>query len=267
VSRIRVYVSGATGNVGSQIVKAVVSSDDLELVGGWARKSGRDLGELVGLPPLGIQTSDDLETSLRDSAPDVVVDFTSASVIMENLKIYALLGLDAVIGTTGFDDEGLNQARRLAKERRLRWAVISNFSLSMNLVLDFIRRARFHYPYVTIVDKHYAQKADAPSGTAFLLARAASARTLGEVQSKELLSGALGGDIQGVRLFSERLPIPATCSEHEITLAKQDEVITIKVCEYSSAVYVDGVILAIRKIKKLSKGTLITELGELPEDA
>lgn len=267
MSRTRVYVSGATGHVGSQIVKAVISSGDLELVGGWCRKLGRDLGELVGLPSVGIETSDDLETSLRGSAPDVVVDFTSASVIMENLRIYALLGLDAVIGTTGFDDKRLNRARKLAKERHLRWAVISNFSLSTNLVLDFIRRARSHYPYVTIVDKHYAQKADAPSGTALWLARAASARTLGEVQSKELLSGALGGDIQGVKLFSERLPIPSTYSEHEITLAKQDEVITIRVCEYSSAVYVDGVILAIRKIKKLSKGTLITELGEFPDDA
>lgn len=267
MNRIRVYVSGATGNAGSQIVKAVVASEDLELVGGWCRKSGLDLGELVGLPSLGIKTSNDLEKSLRSSAPDVVVDFTSPSVIMESLKIYALLGLDAVIGTTGFNDERLNQARNFAKERHLRWAVISNFSLGINFVLDFIRRARSHYPYVTIVDKHYAQKADAPSGTAFSLAKAASAGTLGEVQSKEFLSGALGGDMQGVRLFSKRLPIPSIYSEHEVTLAEQDEVITIKICEYSYAVYVDGVILAIRKIKKLNKGTLITELGELPNDA
>lgn len=264
MSRIRVYVSGATGHVGSQIVKAVVSSDDLELVGGWCRKSGRDLGELVGLPPLGIKTSDDLETSLRGSAPDVVVDFTSPSVIMENLRIYALLGLDAVIGTTGFDDERLSQARKWAREGRLRWTIIANFCLSMNFALDFMKRVRSHYPYVTIVERHYAQKADAPSGTALWLAKALSTGASGDVTSKEALPGVLGGDFKGVRVLSERLPIPVPVGEHEIRLARQDEVMTIKIAEYSSLVHVDGVLRAIRTIKRLTKGTMITEFRELP---
>jgi len=264
VDKTRVYVSGATGNVGRRIVEAIVSSEDLLLAGGWSRSTGRDIGELIGLGALGVDISNDLRQSLRASVPDVVVDFTSPSVVMDNLKAYGEVGLDIVVGTTGFNEQRLSQAREWAKERDLRWAIIANFSLSMNLALEFLKKVRPHYPYVIITERHYAQKADAPSGTSLWLAKALSTGRSGDVASKESLPGVLGGDFEGVRVLSERLPIPGTGGEHEIKLARRDEVMTVKVADFSSAVHVDGVLLAIRTLKKLPKGTMITEFRQLP---
>jgi 4-hydroxy-tetrahydrodipicolinate reductase len=264
MAKTRVYVSGATGNVGRHLVRALISSADLELVGGWARRDVRDLGEMVGLPRLGIGASSDLRRSLEAAAADVVIDFTAPAVVMDNLRTYAELGLDGVIGTTGFTDDTLGQARAWAAEKRLRWAIIANFCLSMNLALDFAKSVRSYYPYVTIVEKHYAQKADAPSGTSLWLARSLATGEGGAVLSKELLPGVLGGDFQGVRIHSVRVPTPAFHGEHEIIMARQDEALTIKVTDYSSAIFNDTVLTTVRKLGQLPAGSVITSLGELP---
>ena len=68
-------VQWTTGNVGKQSVAAIVRSPDLELVGCYAwspGKVGRDVGELCGLPPLGIAATHDVDALLA-LRPDCVV--------------------------------------------------------------------------------------------------------------------------------------------------------------------------------------------------
>jgi hypothetical protein len=68
-------VQWTTGNVGRRSVIAVTANPDLELVGcyAWgADKVGRDVGELCGIEPLGVQATDDVEALLA-LKPDCVV--------------------------------------------------------------------------------------------------------------------------------------------------------------------------------------------------
>lgn len=68
-------VQWTTGNVGKSAVAAIAANPHLELVGcyAWsADKVGRDVGELAGIPPLGITATDDVEALLA-LKPDVVV--------------------------------------------------------------------------------------------------------------------------------------------------------------------------------------------------
>src|SRR3954464_5482812 len=68
-------VQWTTGNVGRRSVRAIQTQPDLELVGCYAwspDKSGRDVGELVGIGPIGVTASDDLDAVLA-LAPDCVV--------------------------------------------------------------------------------------------------------------------------------------------------------------------------------------------------
>ncbi len=68
-------VQWTTGNVGKQSVQAIVAHPDLELVGcfSWSQdKAGRDVGELCGLPPIGLLATGDVQ-SLLDLQPDCVV--------------------------------------------------------------------------------------------------------------------------------------------------------------------------------------------------
>jgi hypothetical protein len=68
-------VQWTTGNVGKRSVRAVVARSDLELVGcyAWSEdKSGRDVGELCGIDPVGVTATNDVDALLA-LHPDCVV--------------------------------------------------------------------------------------------------------------------------------------------------------------------------------------------------
>jgi 4-hydroxy-tetrahydrodipicolinate reductase len=68
-------VQWTTGNVGKQSAIAIARNRDLELVGCYAwspEKVGRDVGELCGLPALGVVATDDIGALLA-LRPDCVV--------------------------------------------------------------------------------------------------------------------------------------------------------------------------------------------------
>ncbi|HZQ31760.1 MAG TPA: dihydrodipicolinate reductase, partial [Mycobacterium sp.] len=68
-------VQWTTGNVGKSSLQAIAANPTLELVGcyAWSKdKAGRDVGELVGIDPLGITATNDVDALLA-LKPDVVV--------------------------------------------------------------------------------------------------------------------------------------------------------------------------------------------------
>jgi hypothetical protein len=68
-------VQWTTGNVAKRSVRAIVTRPDLELVGCFAwspDKVGKDVGELCGIDPLGVQATDDVDALLA-LRPDCVV--------------------------------------------------------------------------------------------------------------------------------------------------------------------------------------------------
>jgi 4-hydroxy-tetrahydrodipicolinate reductase len=68
-------VQWTTGNVGKESVKAIAANPGLELVGCYAwseSKDGVDVGELVGIDPLGVAATSDVD-ALLDLKPDCVV--------------------------------------------------------------------------------------------------------------------------------------------------------------------------------------------------
>lgn len=68
-------VQWTTGNVGRRAVRAVVDHPEMQLVGCYAwspDKKGTDVGELVGIPPIGVATTNDIE-ALIALQPDCVV--------------------------------------------------------------------------------------------------------------------------------------------------------------------------------------------------
>ena len=68
-------VQWTTGNVGKESVKAIVANPTFELVGCFAwspAKVGVDVGELVGIDPVGVAATDDVDALLA-LKPDCVV--------------------------------------------------------------------------------------------------------------------------------------------------------------------------------------------------
>ena len=68
-------VQWATGGVGVAAIKGVLAHPDLELVGAWVHspdKAGRDVGELVGLGPIGVIATSSIDDILALDADAVI---------------------------------------------------------------------------------------------------------------------------------------------------------------------------------------------------
>ena len=101
----RIFLSGASGNVGKALVREIAAGGEFELAGGWCLEAGEDLGTLAGIAPLGVAASASLEEGVAASAsleegvaaskPDIVVEFSAAAVMEDNLECYLRLGADA----------------------------------------------------------------------------------------------------------------------------------------------------------------------------
>ena len=86
---------------------------------------------------------------------------------MDNLEFSVEHGIHAVVGTTGFDDERLDELRGwLADSPGTGVLVAPNFSIGAVLMMRFAAQAARFYESVEVVELHHPDKADAPSGTA-----------------------------------------------------------------------------------------------------
>ncbi len=68
-------IQWATGGVGRASIEGIRSHPELVLVGAWvhsAEKAGRDVGEICGLGPIGVEASDDVEALLALEADCVM---------------------------------------------------------------------------------------------------------------------------------------------------------------------------------------------------
>ncbi|XOQ52754.1 MAG: 4-hydroxy-tetrahydrodipicolinate reductase [Succiniclasticum sp.] len=245
---IRVLVNGALGRMGSEVVKAVFHAEDMTLVGGVDPSgAGRKL-----LLPDGTEGAlfTDLTKALAETRPDVVVDFTRPAVVMDSLRIILGKGVRAVVGTTGFTDERLAEVKSLAEANHTAALIAPNFSLGAVVMIKLAVEAAKYFPDVEIIEKHHDQKLDAPSGTAILtaqkIAEVRKAHKQGHPDEKETMAGCRGGDYEGIRLHSMRLP--GYVASQEVVFGSQGETLKISNDPVNRECYMPGVLLGCRKI-------------------
>ncbi|WP_310962912.1 4-hydroxy-tetrahydrodipicolinate reductase [Nocardioides terrisoli] len=230
---LKVGVLGALGKVGREVCAAVDEAEDMELV---AR----------------IDAGDDL-TQLGDAGAHAVVDFTHPDVVMENLSHCIEHGIDAVVGTTGFDEARLAALRdQLGGSPRSGVLVAPNFSIGAILMMRFAADAARFYESVEVVELHHPDKADAPSGTARRTAQliAAARREAGLGPTPDAtttaLDGARGADVDGVRVHGLR--IRGLVAHQEVILGAPGETLTIRHDSLDRVSFMPGVLLGLRQI-------------------
>lgn len=106
-------VQWTTGNVGTQSVKAIVDNPGLELVGcfAWSEaKVGIDVGELVGIDPIGVAATNDVEALLA-LRPDCVV-YNPMWPSVEDLVRILSAGVDVVTTAAFITGEKLGADRQ-----------------------------------------------------------------------------------------------------------------------------------------------------------
>jgi 4-hydroxy-tetrahydrodipicolinate reductase len=106
---------------------------------------------------------------------DVCVDFTTPDAVVENIRRVAALGVNLVVGTTGWHNR-LEEVRRMIESAGVGMVYGANFSIGVNLFYRLACAAAeifsgfpIYDPYLS--ETHHKFKKDAPSGTALEIKR------------------------------------------------------------------------------------------------
>jgi 4-hydroxy-tetrahydrodipicolinate reductase len=234
---IRVCVAGATGWTGRAVAEAVDRVDDLELVAGVARS---DPGRFSSVGE-----------ALDAVAADVLVDYTHAAVVKDNVLVAIERGVGVVVGSSGLAAADYAEIDERAREHGVGVIAAGNFSVTAALLVRFAAEAARHLDAWELIDYASAGKEDAPSGTSRELAE-----RLDEVRAPALLvpldetlgvRAARGATIGETQVHSLRLPSFTVSTE--AVFAADGERLSIRQDAGESPVpYVAGTLLAIRAL-------------------
>jgi len=232
-AKIRVGVLGARGRMGAEVVKAVLNSNDLELV------AELDLGDSLD--------------QLISSKAQVVVDFTTPDSVMKNLEFLIQNDIHAVVGTTGFDSARIDSlSKELSKHPQVGLLIAPNFAIGAVLMMEFAEKAARYFDSAEIIEMHHPAKVDAPSGTA---ARTAELMTQARKDSKKApmpdattqsLDGARGSKVGDIQIHSIRAQ--GLVAHQEVLLGGVGETLTIRHDSLDRAGFMPGVLLGIRSV-------------------
>ena len=157
----RIAIAGALGRMGTMVRDEARKAGDMETVARFGKRN-------IRLPDgLEVSVPSRLREVLALARPEVLIDFTVPSAAVETACTAADMGVNLVIGTTGFSQEQLSRMRQ-AIDGRVAAVIFPNFSPGVNLfwkLLGVAAQALEDYD-IEIIEAHHNQKKDAPSGTA-----------------------------------------------------------------------------------------------------
>ena len=253
----RVAVAGASGRMGRMLIEAIHNADDCRLAGALDRAEssvpGADAAAFLGAAS-GVQIVSDLRTGLKDA--QVLIDFTRPEGTLAHLAMCRELGVQVVIGTTGFSEAQKAEIAEYAKDIAI--VMAPNMSVGVNVTLKLLEMAAkaLSTGYdIEIVEAHHRHKVDAPSGTALKMG--------------EVIAGALGRDLKDCAVYAregvtgERDPSSigfATIrggdivGDHTVLFAGTGERIEITHKSSSRATYAQGSLRAVRFLATQKSG-------------
>lgn len=178
---------------------------------------------------------------------DVIIDFSSPAVLYDELDWAEKHSVPVVLASTGYDEKQLKYIDDYAKKNAV--FKTANFSLGVNLLVKLVREAaevlgeKFD---IEIIEKHHNLKADAPSGTALMLADSANKAFGGKKQYIYGRNGNCGKRGSEIGLHAVRGG--NIVGEHDVLFAGEDEIVTLSHTANSKKVFAAGAIKAAKWI-------------------
>lgn len=250
-----VIVNGACGRMGQEVVKTILDQRDYQLVGVCDQVNvGQNINKPVTCKGEGLIIKKDLQGLIEENKPDIIIDFTTPAVIMNNIKTGLENGVNMIVGTTGITEVDLKTIEDMARKNNVNILIVPNFALGAVLMMRFAVEAAKYLSDVEIIELHHDQKVDSPSGTA--LKTAELIRQNREYNEKnnsggiEKLSGARGADYDGIKIHSVRLP--GLVAHQEVIFGAEGQTLLLRHDSYNRTSFMPGVRLALEKIDQIS---------------
>lgn len=247
----KVLVAGFTGAMGQKAVNLVNSLDNFELVAGMSPTATND-PQKYNLPA-GAKIYQSL-AEIPDLAADIWIDFTTPKAVYDNVKFALEHHISPVVGTTGMSDEQEAELIKISQKEKVGGLIAPNFGMSAVLLMKFAKEAAKYFPDAEIIEMHHADKKDAPSGTALATAKMiAQNRPEHETAPDEVetLENVRGGDYQGIKIHSVRLP--GYIAHEQVLFGGPGEALTIRQDSFDRESFMGGVKVSLEKVDQLDE--------------
>lgn len=254
---LNVILAGPRGRMGSQAIEMIMENEaEFTLLACIDRKhDGMELKDIAGLPDLSVPIYEDPNACFKKTDADVFIDLTIPDSGYRNTKAAILHNIRPVVGTTGFTEEQIEDLTSLCEEKKLGAIIAPNFAIGAVLMMKFSKMAAAYFPDVDIIEKHHDQKLDAPSGTAVktaeLMKETRAAKKQGHEDEQEILPGARGADLDGMRIHSVRMP--GLVAHQEVIFGGKGQTLTIKHDSINRDSFMEGVKVSIKQVMEQDK--------------
>ena len=204
-------------------------------------KMGRMVEELAqqkGWEILAALDGQDAKLLRQLKKADAAVDFSHPAMLDSLANYIRRTGTPLISGTTGYSEEQMDVLRQLGKSAAVLYS--ANYSLGVELAKRATAILGDQFD-IEIVEKHHNQKADAPSGTAKMLADALDPhRRLRRISGREGFCGARDRDEMG--MFALRGGTVA--GEHTLYFFGEDETLSFSHSAASRRIFAAGAVKA-----------------------
>ena len=254
----RVAVVGAVGRMGRMLVEAVATDEQCRLGAAIVKPGnnllGVDAGDLVGVGPLSVALTDNLAAVVSNF--DVLIDFTTPELTMQNVELCRQHGKGIVIGTTGLSNDQKTELTKAAKDTAIVFA--PNMSIGVNLVfklLEMAAKVLGDDADIEVIDVHHRHKVDSPSGTALKMGELV-ADTLGRDLQKCAVYGREGytGPRKREAIGFATVRAGDVIGDHTVLFACEGERVEVTHKASSRVIYARGSLRAVRFVSDKQSG-------------
>jgi 4-hydroxy-tetrahydrodipicolinate reductase len=224
--------------MGTAVCEAVASDAELELA---AAIDPGHAGETVE----GVEIV--AEPDAIGANVDVVVDFTQIDAARANALWAAGRGIHAVVGTSGFTADDVEQLRGAFTESNC--VIAPNFAIGAVMMIVLAERAAPYFDTAEVIELHHDGKIDAPSGTAMHTAEriaAASSDWAPDPTTKVVAEGARGGTTAGIHVHALR--VRGMVASQEVIFGTTGQSLTLRHDTYDRSSFMPGVLLAVKAV-------------------
>lgn len=235
------------GKTGKYIAEGILQQDNMEMVAAIcspnSKKKGMNLGELLGnfKTKVKITTSDELQATIFKTKPDVVVDFSNPQATIKNAVILSKMKVNMVIGTTGFSKEDIDKLQTISYKFKNGIVYAPNITLGVNVImlLSNIAATILNNYDFQIIEMHYKNKKDSPSGTALKL-------------SDEIEHGLQISGVQNKPIPISSVRAGGVVGKHKVLIIGDEDRIEISHESFSKKAFSLGALNAVNYIYKKS---------------
>ena len=240
---MKVIVNGSNGRMGREVIRMIQEGYvGVEVV------AGVDINNSAAEK---FPIYENIEDFVGEA--DCIIDFSHHSVTKRLMDFAVSRKIPVVVSTTGQTEEEINMIDKASESVPVFRS--ANMSVGIALLVNLARTAAKAFPNadIEIVEKHHNRKLDVPSGTALMLADAVrDARP----DCEYVIGRHENGKRNPKELGIHSLRLGNVIGEHEVIIATDTQVITLKHEAQSRSLFAEGAIVAAEFLAKCKENKI-----------